>query len=414
MADTGPSPLFRRFSAERVKTALRDTPVVMVNGPRQSGKTTLVRQFIAADRAYITLDDETVLEAARGDPTGLVRELDRAVIDEVQRVPELLRAIKRSVDEDRRPGRFLLTGSANVLTLPQVSESLAGRMEVVSLLPLSRAEVHGGKPKFLKNAFAGELVKPPETMIGDELLRTVLTGGYPEMLKRKDALRRQTWAREYVKAIVQRDVRDVADVEKLDQLPRLLRALAHHAGQLTNFTQIGGQLGLDDKTTRKYVAVLEQLFLVHRIEPWFRNQLKRLVKTPKLHFLDSGLLATMLGTTPERVAKDRAVLGPILETFTFSEILKQTAWLDEACLLHHYRDKDQDEVDIVVEAHDGRLIGIEVKAAATVNTGDFKALRKLSDVCDDNFKLGVVLYDGENIVPFGRHMFAAPMSCVWG
>ena len=413
MADTGPA-LFRRFSAERVRTALKDTPVVMVNGPRQSGKTTLVREFVAADRAYVTLDDETTLESARSDPTGLIRELDRAVIDEVQRVPELLRAIKRSVDEDRRPGRFLLTGSANILTLPQVSESLAGRMEIVSLLPLSRAEIHGGKPTFLKNAFAGALVKPPETMIAGELLRTVLTGGYPEMLKRTDALRRQTWARDYIKAIVQRDVRDVADVEKLDQLPRLLRALAHHSGQLTNFTQIGGQLGLDDKTTRKYVTVLEQLFLVHRLEPWFRNQLKRLVKTPKLHFLDSGLLAAMLGTTVERVAKDRSVLGPILETFVFSEIMKQTAWLDEACLLHHFRDKDQNEIDIVVEANDGKLIGIEVKAAATVNTGDFKALRKLSDVCDDNFKLGVVLYDGERIVPFGKHMFAAPMSCAWG
>lgn len=413
MADTDHA-LFRRFSAERVRTALKDTPVVMVNGPRQSGKTTLVREFVAADRAYITLDDETVLDAARSDPTGLIRELDRAVIDEVQRVPELLRAVKRAVDEDRRPGRFLLTGSANVLTLPQVSESLAGRMEIVSLLPLSRAEIYGGKPKFLKNAFAGALVKPPETMIAGELLRTVLTGGYPEMLKRKDALRRQTWARDYIKAIVQRDVRDVADVEKLDQLPRLLRALAHHAGQLINFTQIGGQLGLDDKTTRKYVTVLEQLFLVHRVEPWFRNQMKRLVKTPKLHFLDSGLLAAMLGTTVERVAKNRSVLGPILETFVFSELMKQTAWLDEACLLHHYRDKDQDEIDIVIEAHDGRLIGIEVKAAATVNTGDFKALRKLSTVCDDNFKLGVVLYDGETIVPFGKNMFAAPMSCAWG
>jgi uncharacterized protein len=413
VADTSPA-LFRRFSAERVRTALKDTPVVMVNGPRQSGKTTLVREFVATDRAYVTLDDETTLEAARSDPIGLIRELDRAVIDEVQRVPELLRAIKRSVDEDRRPGRFLLTGSANVLTLPQVSESLAGRMEIVSLLPLSRAEIHGGKPTFLKNAFAGALVKPPERMIAGELLRTVLTGGYPEMLNRNDALRRQTWARDYIKAIVQRDVRDVADLEKLDQLPRLLRALAHHSGQLTNFTHIGGQLGLDDKTTRKYVTVLEQLFLVHRLEPWFRNQLKRLVKTPKLHFLDSGLLAAMLGTTVERVAKDRSVLGPILETFVFSEIMKQTAWLDEACLLHHFRDKDQNEIDIVVEANDGKLIGIEVKAAATVNTGDFKALRKLSDVCDDNFKLGVVLYDGERIVPFGKHMFAAPMSCAWG
>ena len=413
MADPLPAH-FRRFSAARVTTALKDTPVVMVNGPRQSGKTTLVHQFTAADRAYVTLDDDTVLAAARDDPAGFMRGLDRAVIDEVQRAPELLRAIKRLVDDDRRPGRFLLTGSANVLALPQVSESLAGRMEVVSLLPLSRAEIHGRKPTFLEKAFAGKLVKPSEIVVDGELLRTVLAGGYPEMLQRKDAKRRQAWARDYIKAIVQRDVRDVAEVERLDQLPRLLRVLAHHSGRLTNFTQIGGQLGLDDKTTRRYITVLEQLFLVRRIEPWFRNPLTRLVKTPKLHFLDSGLLAAMLGATAERIARDRSVLGPVLETFVFSEVMKQAAWLDDGCVLHHYRDKDQDEIDIVAESDSGSLIGIEVKAAASVNTADFKGLRKLAGAYHDNLKLGVVLYDGEGIVPFGDRMFAAPISCAWG
>ena len=413
MADTDFA-LFRRFSAARVTTALKDTPIVMVSGPRQCGKTTLVREFVAGDRAYLTLDDDTVLEAARGDPAGLVRGLDRAIIDEVQRVPDLLRAIKRSIDNDRRPGRFLLTGSADVLTLPKVSESLAGRMEIVDLLPLSRAEIQGIKPTFLEKAFAGRLAKPPETMIGDDLVRAVLVGGYPEMLRREDAKRRQAWARDYVKAIMQRDVRDVAEVEKLDHLPRLLRVLAHHSGQLTNFARIGGQLGLDDKTTSKYVAVLEQLFLVRRVEPWFSNRLKRLVKTPKLHFLDSGLLAAMQGATAARIAKDRSVLGSILETFVFSEVMKQVAWLDETCALHHYRDKDQDEIDLVVENDSGALVGIEVKAAATVNSADFKGLRKLAGACEDDFRLGVVFYDGGNTVPFGDHMFAAPISCLWG
>jgi len=406
--------LFPRFSAERVTTALEDTPVVMVNGPRQSGKTTLARRFAAADRAYITLDDDTVREAARSDPAGFLRGLGRAIIDEVQRVPELLRAIKRSVDDDRRPGRFLLTGSANVLALPQVSESLAGRMEVVSLLPLSQAEIRARKPTFLEKAIAGKLAEPPGTMVGGELVRTVLAGGYPEMLRRKDAKRRQAWAREYIKAIVQRDVRDVAEIEKLEQLPRLLRILAHHSGRLTNFTQMGSQLGLDDKTTRRYVAVLEQLFLVRRVEPWFRNRLKRLVKTPRLHFLDSGLLAAMLGATDTRIAKDRSVLGPLLETFVFSEITKQVEWHDETCVLYFYRDKDQDEVDIIVESDSGPLIGIEVKAAATVNATDFKGLRKLAGASKDDFKLGVVLYDGEQVVPFGDRLFAAPLSCAWG
>jgi len=406
--------LFHRFSAGRVATALKDTPVVMVNGPRQSGKTTLVRDLVAGKRAFFTLDDETVLEGARQDPTGFMRGLDHTTIDEVQRAPDLLRAIKRSVDQDRRPGRFLITGSANLLTLPTVSESLAGRMEVVTLLPLSRAEIRGRRPAFLRKALTGALVRPPEVMIGDALVHAVLTGGYPEMLRRGESGRRQAWAREYVRAIVERDVRDIADVERLDQMPRLLRVLAHHSGQLTNFAQIGGQNGLDDKTTKKYVAILEQLFLVRRLEPWFRNRLKRLVKTPKLHVLDSGLLAALLGATAERIVRDRSIFGPLLEAFVFSEVLKQGTWLDEACTLSHYRDKDQDEVDIVIEDETAGLVGIEVKAAATVNARDFKGLRKLADATGGALRLGLVLYDGEHTVPFGERLFAAPVSCVWG
>jgi uncharacterized protein len=412
MADTDHA-LFPRFSAELVTTALKDTPVVMVTGPRQCGKTTLVRDLVAGNREFITMDDDTVLAAARSDPTGLVRALDRTTIDEVQRVPDLLRAIKKSVDDDRSAGRFLLTGSANVLALPQVSESLAGRMEIVSLLPLSRAEIRGKKPGFLRGAFNGKLDKPAELMIGKDLVHTVLTGGYPEMLRRKDPKRRQTWARDYIRAIVQRDVREIADVEKLDQMPRLLQVLAHHSGQLTNFTQMGAQVGFDDKTTRKYVAILEQLFLVRKVEPWFQNQLKRLVKTPKLHFLDSGLLGTLLGSTAERIAKDRSSFGPLLETFVFSEVLKQASWFGESCALYHYRDKDQDEVDLVIEAGNGALVGIEVKASATVNTADFKGIRKLADACGNNFKLGVVLYDGGSPINFGDRLVAAAISCLW-
>ncbi len=406
--------LFRRFAADRVATALADTRVVMLIGPRQCGKTTLVRDLVAAERPFFTLDDDTVLDGARQDPAGFIRGLAGATIDEVQRAPDLLRAIKRSVDQDRRAGRFLLTGSADVLTLPTVSESLAGRMEIVTLLPLSRAEIRGRRPSFLRRAFAGALVRPAEPMIGDTLVEMVLTGGYPEMVRRLTPARRQAWARDYVRAIVQRDVRDIADVERLDQMPRLLRVLAHHAGQLTNFTQIGGQNNLDDKTTKKYVSIFEQLFLVRRLEPWFRNRLTRLVKTPKLHFLDSGLLAAILGVTAERIARDRQLLGPLLESFVFAEVLKQEGWLDEPCTLSHYRDKDQDEVDIVIEHETGGLVGIEVKAAATVHARDFKGLRKLAAAAGERLRLGVVLYDGEQTVQFGDQLFAAPVSCVWG
>ena len=413
MADADQA-LYPRFAAAHVATALRDTPVVMVIGPRQCGKTTLARDFVKNSRDFITMDDDTVLGSARSDPAGLIRGLNRATIDEVQRAPDLLRAIKRSVDEDRRAGRFLLTGSANLLTLPQVSESLAGRMEIVHLFPLAQSEIYGKEPGFLKAAFKGKLGRLAEMKVGQDLVEAVVTGGYPEMLRRKQPERRQAWARDYIRAIVQRDVRDIAEVEKLDQMPRLLQVLAHHSGQLTNFTQIGGQIGFDDKTTRKYLGILEQLFLVRRVEPWFRNQLKRLVKTPKLHFLDSGLLAMLVGVTPTRIAKDRSLFGGLLETFVFSEVLKQVSWMQESCAVYHYRDKDKDEVDIVLEDSTGAVVGIEVKASATVNTADFKGLRKLADACGDDFKFGVVLYDGEKGVPFGNRLFAAPLSSLWG
>jgi len=406
--------LFPRLAAEIVIAALRDTPVVMVTGPRQCGKTTLVRDLLATEREFLTMDDDTLLAAARGDPTGLVRDLDRITIDEVQRVPDLLRAIKRSVDENRKAGRFLLTGSANILALPQVSESLAGRMEIVTLLPLSQAEIRRRKSDFLREAFVGKLEALTETVTGRDLVDAVLIGGYPEMLRRTDPKRRRKWALDYVTAILQRDVRDIADVEKLDQIPRLLRVLASHSGQLTNFTQIGGQIGFDDKTTKKYIGILEQLFLVRRVEPWFQNRLKRLIKTPKLHFLDSGLLGALLGMTTESIARDRAAFGALLETFVFAEVMKHVSCSGESYALYHYRDKDQEEVDLVIEAARGAVIGLEVKASATVNAEDFRGIRRLAAACGDDFKLGMVLYDGHRTVPFGDRLFAAPISCLWG
>jgi len=405
--------LYPRFAAALAAVALADTPVVMVIGPRQCGKTTLVRDQVKGKREFLTLDDDTVLASARSDPAGLARSLGNATIDEVQRAPELLRAIKRRVDEDRRPGRFLLTGSANLLTLPQVSESLAGRMAIVNLFPLAQAEIRRRQPTFLKSVFRGKPCRPGEIVTGKALVETVLTGGYPEMIKRKRPERRRAWARDYIRAIVERDVRDIAEVEKLGRMPRLLRVLAQRSAQLTNFAQMGGEIGFDEKTTAKYTAILEQVYLVRRVEPWFRNELKRLVKTPKLHFLDSGLLAALLGVTAERIAGDRSIFGKLLETFVFSELLKEASWMDSGCAIYHYRDKDQDEVDFVVEDAAGAVVGLEVKASATVTLADFKGLRKLAAACGSSFKLGAVLYDGDQAVPFGRRLFAIPLSCMW-
>jgi len=283
----------------------------------------------------------------------------------------------------------------------------------VTLLPLAQAEIRGSGSTFLNRAFTGQVAAPQVKALGKDLVEHVLIGGYPEMLGRNDPRRRSVWARDYIRAIVERDVRDITEIDKLEQMPQLLRALAQHAGQLTNFAQLAGQIHIDDKTARRYVGVLEQLFLVRRVEPWFRNRLKRLVKTSKLHFLDSGLLAVLVGATPDRIAGDRSLFGSLLETFVVSEILKLATWSDTVSRLHHYRDKDQVEVDIILEDDAGAIVGIEVKAAATVSAADFKGLRKIAEIAGDNFRVGMVLYDGDKVLPFGDRLFAAPLSCLW-
>jgi hypothetical protein len=405
--------MFKRFVERRAADALSDTPVVLIVGPRRAGKTTLVRSMEEADRAYITLDDQTVLEAARSDPAGFIRGLDRAIIDEIQRAPDLLLAIKKTVDEDYRPGRFLLTGSANVLTLPRIADSLAGRMETLQILPLARAEVEGRTPSFLERLFEGKLKHQRKAVVGDDLVQAVLLGGFPEAMARGSERRRMDWARSYLTSILTRDLRDIAEVEKLTELPKFVRLLAEHSGQLVNYSQFGASIDVSHKTGQRYVGLLEQVFLIATLQPWFTNALKRIVKTPKLHFLDSGLLAGARGLTFDRVKADRGTFGGLLESFVFSEELKLMTSSDLRLTPHHFRDRDMREVDIVMERDDGMIAGIEVKASATVKSGDFAGLRALAEPCGDRFACGVVLYDNTDVVPFGDRLVAAPLSCLW-
>ncbi|MFO0152949.1 MAG: ATP-binding protein, partial [Burkholderiales bacterium] len=316
--------LFPRLIQTRLAEAMADTPVVLLAGPRQAGKTTLVRQVADKGLHYLTLDDELTLLSATADPVGMIRHLDRAVIDEIQRAPGLLLAIKKSVDEDRRAGRFLLTGSANLMALPRVADSLAGRMETLTLLPLSQSEIEGRTLNWLDGLFSGQLPQPGSEARTDNLMHRVLQGGYPEMLLRTTPRRRVAWARQYVDAIMARDVRELSGIDKLDQLPRFLRALAHTAGQICNYTQLGAQVGLDGKTAARYMSVFEQMYLLKRVDPWAGNRLKRVVKAPKLQFLDSGLLAMLLNLTEEEIQKNRARFGHVLETFVYAELLKHT------------------------------------------------------------------------------------------
>jgi len=406
--------MYERFVEHRVKEALSDTPVVLIAGPRRAGKTTLVRNMGEEGRTYITLDDQTALEAARTDPSGFIRGLNRAIIDEIQRAPDLLLAIKKTVDEDYRPGRFLLTGSANVLTLPRVADSLAGRMETIGMLPLSRAEIRGVAPTFLDRVFTGTLEGEKQAIVGDDLVQLALMGGFPEAIARESERRRQDWARAYLTSVLTRDLRDIAEIEKLTELPKFVRLLAEHSGQLVNYSQLGASINVSYKTGQRYVALLEQVFLVATLRPWYTNALKRIAKTPKLHFLDSGLLAAARGLTFERVKASRELFGALLETFVFSEVLKLMTASDMRLTPYHFRDQQMREVDIVLERDDGMIVGIEIKASATVKSSDFGGLRTLAEACKDRFAFGVVLYDSTDFVPFSDKLAAAPLSCLWG
>ena len=406
--------LYPRRIEPRIAESLLDTPVVLLAGPRQAGKTTLVRQMAKESMRYLTMDDELTRLAAHEDPVGLIRNLDRAVIDEIQRAPQLLLAIKKSIDEDRRPGRFLLTGSANLMALPTVADSLAGRMETLSLLPLSHSEIDGRTANWIDNAFSGQILKAVAPALGRDLVERVLRGGYPEAVSRASAKRRVVWSRQYIDAIIQRDVRDVAGIDKLDQLPRFLRALAQTAGQMCNYSQLGGQLGLDGKTAARYISVFEQMYLLKRVDVWAHNRLNRVLKTPKLQFIDSGLLATLLDLSAEEIDKDRTRFGNVLETFVFAELLKHTTTADGSYRLMYYRDVDKYEVDLVIENAAGQLVGVEVKASATVKESDLRGLRKLYALAGDKFKMGVLLYDGDEALPLGDRLWAAPLSTLWG
>ncbi len=406
--------MFLRQCRDHIAAALSDTPVTLVVGPRRSGKTTLVREFETEQRKYVTLDDHLALEQARADPMGFLLQLGDGIIDEVQRAPGLIMAIKRSVDEKYGPGRFLLTGSANVMTLPTVGDSLAGRMETIRLLPLSGAELAGGKRTFLSQLFdmRGRFpLKPRVPKLGPSLVEAVLQGGYPEVMSRSPG-RRDAWYRSYLGSVLTRDLRDIAVVEKLTSLPKFVQLLAEHSGQMVNYSGFGAALELTNKTSQRYVELLERIYIVATLAPWYSNRIKRLIKTPKLHFIDSGLLASVRRFEHMRAGWDRTGFGPLLETFVFSEVLKL---LDSPMeyFLYHYRDHQQNEVDFVLERSDGLVAGIEVKASSTVAQADFKGLRIMADALGKKFAAGVVLYDGDTAIPVGDRLTAVPLSFLW-
>lgn len=410
---------YPRLALPRLEAALADTPVVVLHGPRQCGKSTLAR--IAAARhghACLTLDDDNILRAAREDPVGFCANLPpKVVIDEIQRAPELFTSLKAIVDRDRRPGRFILTGSANVLLLPRLADSLAGRMEVLRLAPLAQIEIARATAGagFIDRLFAADfsVSSKPKPRLGDELIERVTTGGFPPALARATPRRRRDWHLAYADSLVQRDIRDLANIRSLESVPRLLELAATQTSQLFNANALSAPLELTRPTVREYLALLEKLFLIELLPPWHHNRLNRLIKTPKLHLADPGLAASLLGYDIAALKADRSAFGPLLESFVFQELRRLATGTDNAYRFFHYRDKDQVEVDVIIE-RDGRdLCGVEVKASSTVTSYDFAGLRRVQEACGPKFKCGVVFYDGETALPFGKNLFAVPYPALW-
>jgi len=409
-----PPGLYPRLAAERLDIALRDSPAVLIHGPRQCGKTTLATTKTADGFRYLTFDDEVVRQAAVSDPVGFVAGLpEQVILDEVQRIPELFTGLKKTIDEHRVPGRFILTGSTNVLLLPKLADSLAGRMEVLRLHPLAQCELAGAPASFLERLFEADFPLATGVRTAEGITARIIAGGYPAALARLSAQRQSAWYRDYLETMIQRDVRDLARIASLNSLPRLLKLAAAQTARLINVSELAAPLQVSRPTIRDYITLLERVFLLDELPAWHSNRRKRLLKTPKLHVGDSGLACALLGLDADGLWQDRSLLGRLLETFVFQELRRQASGSDRPVEFFHFRDRDGYEVDIVLDSGSAGVVGVEVKAGATVRQSDFKGLKVLRQAAGRRFVAGLVCYDGEATLGFGEHLYAVPYRYLW-
>ena len=404
-----------RFAAKLVTEALADTPVVAVNGARQVGKSTLVTQIAARipDAIVVTLDDRTQREAAAADPRSFVARADPLVIDEVQRVPDLLPAIKAEVDRDRRPGRFVLTGSTRLLSVAELASSLVGRVEIIDLWPLSAGEIDGREERFV-DALLGwdpSLMRPGKST-PEAYTQRICAGGFPEPLTRSGR-RRDAWFRNYSTTVLEQMLRESTHIERISAMPRLLRLCAARTACELNVTALADDAGIPYRTVGNYLSELERLFLVHRLPAWSRNLTSKVAHRPKLLVTDTGLAAHLLGAHPDGMTRPDSPIGQLMETFVAMEVRKQLAWSTQQADLYHFRDRGGIEVDLVLETPSGHVGAIEVKASSTVGRNDFRGLRLLQDRLGDRFLGGVVLHRGPDAAPFSDRLAAIPLERLW-
>ena len=406
--------MYARHLARDFQEALEDTPVVLISGARQTGKSTLAHLYGRA-ASYVSFDDPAIADAALKDPLGFLQSLPRPVVlDEVQVVPELFRSIKYEVDRDRRPGSFILTGSANVLLLPRLSDSLVGRMEVITLWPLSQGELSGMREGFVDAAFdKAPPVLGPSLMRGRDIIERVLEGGFPEVVGRGRDRRVRAYFRSYSTTTLQRHIEDASHIDASGEMPRLLSLVASQAMGVANVAKLGRSLEIPNTSLVRYLNLMRASYVIQGLPAWSPNLGTRLRKTEKLTLVDSGLIGYLQNLDADRMIVERDLFGALLETFVLMELRKQLGWNNTLANLFYLRTASGTEVDIVIESTDGRVVAIEVKASTKVDPRDRRGLELLRDQLGPRFIRGIVLYTGERALPFGDRIWAMPVDALW-
>lgn len=409
--------MYERLAYQSLMKALKTRRVVLLAGPRQSGKTTLVKKLFKEQESanFLTLDDLTLYKAAQVDPHGFIKSSKNIlIIDEIQRVPQLLQAIKKQVDEDTRNGQFLITGSANIYEIPSVKESLAGRIQTIGLRTLTQIEINGSKPEFLYNAFQGIFISPKVSYDKDAILELCFKGGFPEILT-LDNKDYSSWHQDYIKAVLERDLRDIANIQRHYIMHQLIKATAAWSGKFLDISSIGANLSINRHTLESYLNILETVYLIERMPAWTKTDYQRIARKPKLFMTDCGLVCSILNWKFDDIRLDSDRSGKIIETFVFNEISNLVRYFFEPCELTHYRDRENREIDFIVENSSNDILAIEVKAGSILGNEDFRSLKWFRDNIIQPQKkfVGIVFYTGDHVVAFGDRLWAVPISCLW-
>ena len=411
---------FKRWQTKSTIDALKYRRVIVITGARQSGKTTLSQQVLPDKNDYRTLDDTDMLRIALSDPKGFVQNNSGTmVIDEIQKAPGLIPEIKQAVDRDKRPGQYILTGSANILSLPIISDSLAGRAKYINLRPLSTGEVLRKAPSFLKKAFKGDF---PDKITGynkKDIIELAFRGGFPEAVALKNTRQRKDWHNDYIQTILTRDLKDISNIRRLDVLQNLFKILASWSGKFMEVSSISSSLAVNKITLDSYINTLVLMYMFERVPPWLKTDYDRVGKRSKLYALDTGVLSSILGWNQNEVFLNADTSGKLIETFVFQELSAQIG-LDSKYSLTQYRDRLDREIDFLVERQSadnekGAVLGIEVKAGHNVSAEDFKH-QKWFEENILKFKkpyMGLVLYSGERVIRFNKNMIAVPTAALW-